>query len=184
MRKRLGDYYPIWLEFVILFIILLGFYFVITAYPGLPEKVPTHFGASGKPDAWTTKSWKEVLILPLTQTGLYVLITVVSLITVGIKNPLRFINLPISKKRLQVLNELGVEKIRKLVIHGALVIKGILSAMFTYLIYASNQVAMGRWKGLGQMMWVFIAILFVTVGIMTFNAYRVVWEAESKYKPS
>jgi uncharacterized membrane protein len=34
-------------------------------YPALPERVPTHFTGSGKPDAWSDKSFASVMVLPL-----------------------------------------------------------------------------------------------------------------------
>ncbi len=34
-------------------------------YPDLPDTVPTHFGISGKPDAWRRKSFSTVMLLPL-----------------------------------------------------------------------------------------------------------------------
>jgi uncharacterized membrane protein len=34
-------------------------------YPDLPARVPSHFGPSGKPDAWRPKSFGTVMLLPL-----------------------------------------------------------------------------------------------------------------------
>jgi uncharacterized membrane protein len=35
-------------------------------YAELPDRVPTHFSGSGKPDAWSDKSFASVMVLPLT----------------------------------------------------------------------------------------------------------------------
>jgi uncharacterized membrane protein len=48
--------------------ILCGIYAVSYAamhYADLPVRVPTHFGPSGRPDAWRTKSFWTVMLLPL-----------------------------------------------------------------------------------------------------------------------
>jgi len=44
------------------------------AYPGLPERIPTHWGPSGAVDAWSTKSFLSVFQLPLLAVGIYVLL--------------------------------------------------------------------------------------------------------------
>ncbi len=52
----------------LLFGICLGLWVIAYAwlhYPGLPDRVPTHFGPSGRPDAWKPKSPGSVMLLPL-----------------------------------------------------------------------------------------------------------------------
>jgi len=44
---------------------LLGFAYAAVAYAALPARIPTHFGFSGVPDAWSDKSFGSVLLLPL-----------------------------------------------------------------------------------------------------------------------
>ncbi len=44
---------------------LLAVGYAWTHYPDLPATVPTHFGISGKPDAWRPKSFSTVMLLPL-----------------------------------------------------------------------------------------------------------------------
>lgn len=39
--------------------------FAATHYDALPGRVPTHFGPSGKPDAWRDKSFFTVMLMPL-----------------------------------------------------------------------------------------------------------------------
>lgn len=45
-----------------------------TAYDGLPERIPVHFGFSGQPDAWAPKSFQTFFLLPLVNTLLIVLL--------------------------------------------------------------------------------------------------------------
>jgi len=177
MSKKLSNYYPVWVEFVVLFLIFYSFYLVVTAYPVLPEKVPTHFGPSSTPDAWGPKSY--ILVIPFVQIGLYTLMTVLTLFMVKSTNPMRFVNLPISKTRIQVLDEYWIENIRKVVVRDVFSLKAVIMAMLTYLVYITIQVAMGNCEGLGWGIGLFIALLLIIVGVMTLNIYRIVWEAES-----
>lgn len=48
----------------------------LAAYPGMPERVPTHWGPSGAIDAWATKSLGHVLMMPALILGIYVLLLV------------------------------------------------------------------------------------------------------------
>jgi uncharacterized membrane protein len=36
----------------------------LAAYPGLPERIPVHFGGDGRPDAWAERSLRAWLALP------------------------------------------------------------------------------------------------------------------------
>jgi len=47
------------------------------AYPGLPARIPTHWGSSGAVDAWSTRSFLSVFQMPLLAVGLYVLLWLV-----------------------------------------------------------------------------------------------------------
>jgi uncharacterized membrane protein len=46
-------------------------------YPSLPAAIPTHWGASGPPDAYSTKSVLSVFGLPILSLGLYLLFLIV-----------------------------------------------------------------------------------------------------------
>ncbi|MCP3978401.1 MAG: DUF1648 domain-containing protein [bacterium] len=39
--------------------------YATVSYESMPERVPTHFGISGEPDAWSDKSITSVMVLPL-----------------------------------------------------------------------------------------------------------------------
>jgi uncharacterized membrane protein len=41
----------------------------VYVYPWLPERIPTHFGADGAPDAWSERSLLMWLLLPLIGAG-------------------------------------------------------------------------------------------------------------------
>ncbi|MGE3526267.1 MAG: DUF1648 domain-containing protein, partial [Gemmatimonadales bacterium] len=46
------------------------------AWAGLPQRIPTHFGFGGEPDAWGGRL--TILALPAIATGVHALMTVVS----------------------------------------------------------------------------------------------------------
>lgn len=60
-------------------LLLIALMFVAGAvlYPRLPEVIPTHWGVSGAPDAWSTKSFLSVFGMPLVAVALYFLLMVV-----------------------------------------------------------------------------------------------------------
>ncbi len=63
----------------------------VSYYPLLPERVASHFGASGKPDAWATK--ESLISVYLVTTGICALLFLG--ISFGIsKIPLSLINMP------------------------------------------------------------------------------------------
>jgi uncharacterized membrane protein len=43
-------------------------------YPSLPSPIPTHWGISGAPDAYSTKSFMSVFFMPLVALGIYALL--------------------------------------------------------------------------------------------------------------
>jgi uncharacterized membrane protein len=44
--------------------------FALAHYGDLPERIPTHFDASGAPDGWSDRSLVQILLLPLMTLGL------------------------------------------------------------------------------------------------------------------
>jgi uncharacterized membrane protein len=60
-------------------LVLIAVMFVAGAvvYPSLPATIPTHWGPSGAPDAWSQKSFLSVFGEPLMAVGLYALFVVI-----------------------------------------------------------------------------------------------------------
>ncbi|MGM0902987.1 MAG: DUF1648 domain-containing protein [Bacillota bacterium] len=55
-----------WYMYLFPMLVTLGvIIYTILHYPSLPEQIPTHWGPSGQPDAFTTKSPASVISLPL-----------------------------------------------------------------------------------------------------------------------
>ena len=58
-------------------------------YPDLPARVPTHFGPSGAPDAWSPKSFASVMILPLGTLLMGITLGIVACLTARAKRAIR-----------------------------------------------------------------------------------------------
>jgi uncharacterized membrane protein len=172
--KKLKDHYPTWIEWMLVLVICWSFYYAIRLYPELPDKIPVHFGPGGQPDAWRARTWGSVLGLSLVGAGMYLFITVISLFMVNSKTPMRFINLPISRHRLENVTEEQTETLRRIAIQLMVVVKGLLVLTFSWLSCSSLQVAMGIRQGLGNSFWIFICLLLGAVGWLTARMYRVI----------
>jgi len=69
--RRLADYTHPWLEALILLLVGAAFVLLVHYYPRLPERMPVHWGPSGAPDAWASKSFASVFFLPVLGVYLY-----------------------------------------------------------------------------------------------------------------
>ena len=58
-------------------------------YPDLPVRVPTHFGPSGAPDAWSPKSVRSVMLLPLMTLFMGIVLGVMACFTARAKRAIR-----------------------------------------------------------------------------------------------
>jgi uncharacterized membrane protein len=56
--------------------IMAGFVMTLYLWNTLPDKIPTHFGFSGAPDAWTPKSPLALLLIPLIGIAIFALLAV------------------------------------------------------------------------------------------------------------
>jgi uncharacterized membrane protein len=124
-------------------------------WPVLPDRVPTHFGASGIPDAWGGKT--SLFLLPVITFFMYGLMTMTS------RYP-QFFNYPwkITEQniRAQYLNS------RQMITS----LKAGIICLFTYSNWRTMQVALGKANGLGT---VFLIIFLTTVfGILGYYLYK------------
>jgi uncharacterized membrane protein len=56
--------------------IMAGFVMTLYLWNSLPDKIPTHFGISGTPDAWSSKSPLALLMIPLIGLAIFALLSV------------------------------------------------------------------------------------------------------------
>lgn len=67
--RRLADYTRPWLEAAVALLTVASFVVLAYYYPILPERMPVHWNAAGRPDGWARKSLAIVFFLPA--LGLY-----------------------------------------------------------------------------------------------------------------
>lgn len=162
--QKLAEHYPLWWEWVALILIIFSIWYPAAHYAELPAQVPTHFGASGLPDAWSPKSPVNVYLGPAVLAGTYILMTALNFWFALAPDPRRLINLP--QKRLEKMTPEQLESIRGETIKGLFVLKFLLTAMSADLSYESTRVALGLQNGLNPVwLWSFFG------AIMTYSLY-------------
>src|SRR6185312_17131780 len=105
------------LEVFALAAVIATFTFVAAHWEQLPVKIPTHFGAAGRPNAWGSKS--SVWLLPIISAGCYLLLLIAS-------RHQGLVNLPVSVDRER-------PEVRQLLFRFVNVLKAVVTAMFFYL---------------------------------------------------
>lgn len=160
MLEKISKYYPPWIEFIMIGMVIFAFYYAGLNYSSLPEMIPQHFGVSGVPDAWTKKSYWSVFILPVITAVVYLGMFFTNVFIIHCDDPRKVINIP--KKRKEQLGTEGLEAIRIVSVRGLLLINFLCTAMLTYLSYASINTGLGLQKGLGPVMWFFLVALILS----------------------
>lgn len=116
----------------------------------MPAQVPTHFGFSGRPDAWGPKS--RLLLLPLVAIGLFIVLTVASHIQ-------SFINLPITVDR-------DSPEVQRLLRSMSITLKMVVLLTFACIEWSQVQTALGLASGLGRLFLpMALAAVFLPLGI-------------------
>ncbi|MEW5925744.1 MAG: DUF1648 domain-containing protein [Candidatus Zixiibacteriota bacterium] len=138
--------------------LLLSIFLIINYWTSLPDEVPSHFGMSGKPDAWSGKGL--LIVLPLVSLFLYALFTIVS----------RF---PQYANYLIKITEQNVERQYRMARQFMAILKAELIWVFTLINWASIAVALGRCEGLGVLFLpIFLVIVFGTIGIYIYKSVK------------
>ncbi|MGE5390455.1 MAG: SdpI family protein [Deltaproteobacteria bacterium] len=136
--------------------IILGLAAVIICYPDLPAKIPQHYGAGGKVDAWGGK-------------GMVVMLPVISLVLYGLMSMIRWLSPSMSGKNVSPRQwRLSIDMINWL--------KAITVWTFTYLSWMTLQIALGRAEALHP---AFNPIMLGSMTlIMVFYIWRILKAAE------
>ena len=138
--------------------IAAGFAMLVLYWTDLPDAIPRHFNASGRPDAWTD-SKGTLLILPLVALALYAGLTVCVRVLCRISPQAKAIQDPVRSYRMarSAIAWLKVEIVW----------------VFAYIEWQTIQVSLGNAEGLGAaFMPVFLIVVLGTVGIFTYKATR------------
>lgn len=141
--------------------------YAVMHYDALPERIPTHFGLDGKPDAWSDKSWGMVLLLPLMTLGMGAGIAAVVFFVSRAKRALRLGDSGISARAQERFH-----RVMALYLGGIAVL---VTAMLAQLSQRSIQVGLGHAADLSpaagllfgaMLLWTFggLILVFVFVG--------------------
>lgn len=176
--SRLNQFYPVWLEAVLVALLVLAFRFPLAHYAAMPPRVPTHYGFSGLPDAWADKNLGIFLLGPLMAVVTYFLLTILSCWMVLVDDPKKVINAP--KQRLAAMSEERAERVRRATLAFLFAIKFVLVAMLTYSSYAETMVALGRWERLGWPSTALVVLLLALCGLSTWRIIVLVYGPEQR----
>ncbi len=86
----------------------------LLAWGSLPEKIPTHFGISGKPDSWDEKSFWSWFLMPIIALATTILFTWLSRWTlrrpdvINLPNKERLLRLTLDRQRQVVIKMNGI----------------------------------------------------------------------------
>jgi uncharacterized membrane protein len=122
-------------------------------YPGLPEMIPTHFGFSGRPDAWRHRSVTGVMMLPLLSLVMGIGLGMIALLTGRAKRAVRAGDQGISFHAQQ--------RFRRVMSNFLATTSLLVTAMLTVLSHSSLQVALHEEDALSPVMMALTLVLLV-----------------------
>jgi uncharacterized membrane protein len=176
MWQKLNKSYPLHLELIPLFLLLITFYLAWSNYASLPDTIPTHFNALGLPDEWGSKN--SFIALPGFGAFIYLSLTSFNIWLSLVKNPRRYINLP--RKRLENLTDAQAEKLLIFLNRCLFVMKLFLQGLVLYLVYVTIEVAHGRAAGLGFPFYLFLAAI---IGVVVFMVWQSLRRTATPFRP-
>lgn len=143
-----------------------------TAWPDLPEQIPTHFDFGGRPDAWAAPGFASWFLLPTLATGMVALMGLgLPRWLVGLarrNSPL--LNMP-QRARFQALSEESRVRAASTMASGLQRVALLVAALFGWILYGTNEVAHERWEALPP------SGLFGVVGLLVAQALWLVVSA-------
>ena len=122
--------------------------YAVEAWPRLPERIPTHFGASGLPDGWSAKSVASVFLLPITGIVMAFILGGTTWLVSVAKRAVRADDGGRSAR--------AQERFRSTMTGYMAGIALITQTMLLVLGVGSLQVGLGEREGLGPISWVFL----------------------------
>jgi uncharacterized membrane protein len=174
MLKKLSQIYPPYLELIGIFLLFLVAYLTWTAYPALPDTIPTHFDIQGLPDGWGSKN--EILIFPLISLFIFLLLSGIIIAFLYIKDPKKMINLPASVK--ERITPEQAEILRIFLVRCLFALKILMLGMFTYLLYYNIETALSGPSSAGNnFILFFTAAILILVLYMVYKSFRIAYSA-------
>ena len=137
-------------------LLLAGFVMTAFLWNQIPAIIPTHFGPLGTPDAWSTKSFVMLFLVPLAQAAIFLLLTLIYKYPQYSNWPTTLILMTVEEEK----REKVFEVIRSMLAWLLLII----SSMFAYLQYIILATANKRANGLAPwIMFSFLGVLAVVI---------------------
>ncbi len=170
MMQKLARIYPPLIEFLPLLLLFLVIYLVVSSYPSLPARIPTHFNFQGLPDGWGSKG--IMYLYPGLGAFVYILISGISLALILVHDPKTMINLPESMKEKIPASE--AESLRSFIVRSLFALKLITMGLVAYLTYANLQVAFQHADSIGYWPFLFVFALLATVGCLLVRVFQLV----------
>jgi uncharacterized membrane protein len=127
--------------------IIYSIYIILANYSALPDSIPSHFGLSGKPDAYGGKA--TILLLPIVSMFLYVGMALVARFPHVFNYPVK-ITLE-NAEREYILARQFLSTVRAEIV-----------CMFAYLTWNMVEVALGKSIGIGSL---FLPVILVSLAI-------------------
>jgi len=170
MWEKISRFYPPWLD--VIGILCLGFIWIYTGarYGLMAEQIPTHFGFSGTPDAWSAKSFGSVFMLLILGTIVWLSMFLTNyFLIIKPEDPRKYINLPQARK--DAMSQEQIEAIRRVVVLGIALINLTVVLMFTVIQYGMVNSALGKQNGLGWGVNVLVGILLIEAAWLTWKTF-------------
>lgn len=124
----------------------------------LPQRIPTHFGAGGEPDAWGSKS--SLLIIAIVAIATYGLLTI-------------FNRYPHTFNYLVEITEANAEEQYRMARQLMAVLKVEITWMFAYIQWIIIQIALGKASGLGSLfLLITMIVLLGSLGVYFYKVSR------------
>lgn len=138
--------------------VLFTFILVYQSWGILPDRIPTHFGFTGQPDAWGNK--ESLFFLPLIALVMYLFLTIIS------RFPHTF-NYPV---KITAENEANQYLIAR---HLIAVLKVETIWLFAYLQWATIEIALGKATGLSNLFLpIFMVVMAGTIVVYFYKARK------------
>jgi uncharacterized membrane protein len=137
--------------------LLVTFIYILLKYSTLPATIPIHFNFDGAADSWGSKA--SILFLPAVSVFLYVLMTIAGFFP-------QYFNYAV-----KVTPE-NVERQFKIARAFMAVLKIVFVWFFFYLTQITIQAGLGAVIGLTPMMFAFLFLLVVAIGLMIYFSLK------------
>lgn len=122
-------------------------------YADLPPQVPTHFGPSGRPDAWSPRSFSSVMVLPLTTLLLGTAMAIMAWLMTRAKRAIRYPDGGVSLAAQQRFRQVSANYMALIVI--------VMTAMLTLMSIYAVRTALGLATGMPPALMAVVAVLLV-----------------------